>query len=146
MKKIQIINGPNLNMLGTREADLYGDLTLDEVEKHTTDKLKDLAGVELTWFQSNIEGEIISKIQTLTNENFNALIINPAGYSHTSVAIFDALKILTIPIAEVHLTNVYAREPFRQTLLTAQAASIIMSGLGKDAYYMAAMALVQKEK
>jgi 3-dehydroquinate dehydratase-2 len=146
MKKIQIINGPNLNMLGTREVDLYGDLTLGEIKKYTTDKLKDLPVVELSWFQSNIEGEIINKIQSLTDEKFDALIINPAGYSHTSVAMFDALKILSIPIAEVHLTNVYAREPFRQTLLTAQAASIIMSGLGKDAYYMAAMALVQREK
>lgn len=137
-KNILVINGPNLNMLGKREPEKYGALSLSEIEDYTNQKLnqKDL---DLVWFQSNSESEIIGRIHELTNESYDALIINPAAYSHTSVGILDALLILNIPIVEVHLTNVYTRESFRHTLLTAQASSIIMSGLGKDAYYFAAL-------
>lgn len=138
MKKIAIINGPNLNLLGTREKDIYGQLTLEEIKTYTKTKLAHNP-VELTWFQSNVEGEIINHIHQVVQNNFDALVINPAAYSHTSVAIYDALKILKIPIVEVHLTNVYSRESFRQTMLTARAASIIMSGLGKDVYYFAVL-------
>ena len=135
MKKMLIINGPNLNMLGTREPQVYGKDTLEDVIKFTDSKVQGQAKLE--WYQSNIEGEIVTRIQQAHAEGFDALIINPGGYSHTSVAIHDALKILTIPIIEVHLSQVYQREEFRHTLLTAKAASAIMSGLGRQTYYIA---------
>lgn len=135
MKKFLIINGPNLNMLGKREPHVYGTLSLDEIKQFTDTKLKGKADLE--WFQSNLEGEIVTKIQMASSSNFDALIINPGGYAHTSVAIHDALKILKIPIIEVHLSQVYQREDFRHTLLTAKAATAIMSGLGKQTYYVA---------
>ena len=130
-----IINGPNLNMLGTREPEIYGKETLEDVIKFTESKVKGLAALE--WFQSNVEGEIVTRIQKAYTENYDALIINPGGYGHTSVAIHDAMKILEIPIIEVHLSQVYQREEFRHTLLTAKAASAIMSGLGRQTYYIA---------
>ena len=136
MKKIAIVNGANLNLLGIREVNLYGQLTLEQIQNYTAEKLKEY-DVHLDWFQSNIEGEIVGFIQQVYLSDYDALVVNPGGYSHTSVVIHDALKIVEIPIIEVHLTNVYSREAFRQSLLTARAASIIMSGLGKDAYYMA---------
>lgn len=137
-KNFMIINGPNLNMLGKREPEIYGSDTLQDIISHTEQKLN-TSSVTLTWWQSNSESEIVKQIHQLTNENYDALIINPAGFSHTSVAILDALKILSFPVVEVHLSNVYTRESFRHSLLTAQAASIIMSGLGKDAYYHAVL-------
>jgi 3-dehydroquinate dehydratase-2 len=140
MKKILIINGPNLNMLGRRELSIYGSETLDEISKWTDEKVKLKAST--VWYQSNIEGEIVERIQSIPREGFDALVINPGGYSHTSVAIHDALKILEIPIIEVHLSQLYRREEFRHTLLTAKAASAIMSGLGKKSYYLAIHSLV----
>lgn len=138
MKKFFVLNGPNLNMLGTREPEKYGSLTLQEIQKYTVEKL-DSSKVSLDWWQSNSETEIIEKIHELVSADYDALIINPAAFSHTSIAILDALSILNISVVEVHLTNVYNREPFRHQMLTAQASSIIMSGLGKDAYYFAAL-------
>jgi len=127
-------------MLGKREPAVYGSESLDEIRKWTEEKVKTKATT--VWFQSNIEGEIVERIQKMTEEEFDALVINPGGYSHTSVAIYDALKILKIPIVEVHLSQVYRREEFRHTLLTAKAASAIMSGLGKQSYYLAIHSLV----
>ena len=141
---IQIINGPNLNLLGTREKEVYGSLTLEEIQLYTEKKLSG-KDIKLNWWQSNSESEIIDKIQSLIDSEMNGIIINPAAYSHTSIAILDALKALSIPIVEVHLSNTYARENFRHQMLTAQAASIIMGGLGKDAYYYAALSLVRKD-
>lgn len=135
MKHFLIINGPNLNMLGKREPHVYGSESLDDLIRFTEEKVKGKATLE--WYQSNIEGEIVSRIQRALEEKLDALIINPGGYSHTSVAIHDALKILQIPIIEVHLSQIYRREEFRHTLLTAKAATAIMSGLGKQSYYMA---------
>ena len=135
MKKFLIINGPNLNMLGKREPEVYGTESLDDIKKWTEAKLKGQA--ETVWYQSNIEGEIVGRIQQAHSESFDALVINPGGYAHTSVAIHDALKILKIPVIEVHISQVYQREEFRHTLLTAKAASAIMSGLGKQSYYIA---------
>lgn len=136
-----IINGPNLNMLGKREPEVYGKETLDDIINLTEKKFEN-SEIKLTWFQNNSEAEIIDEIHALCDSDYDALIINPAAYSHTSVAILDALKILTIPIVEVHLTNVYSREAFRQQMLTAKASSIIMSGLGKNAYIFAVDALL----
>jgi 3-dehydroquinate dehydratase-2 len=144
MKKIRIINGPNLNFLGKRE-EIYGEFTLDELIKYTENKI-DTNLVELSWFQSNIEGEIVEEIQSCVNSDLDGLVINPAAYSHTSVAIHDALKLLKCDIVEVHLTNVYAREDFRQRMLTARAANKIMSGLGKDAYYHGILSIIDKEE
>jgi 3-dehydroquinate dehydratase-2 len=138
MEKTQflIINGPNLNMLGTREPETYGKLTLKEIQDFTESSLsKD--NVTLDWFQSNIEGEIVTKIQEATKKNYKALIINPGAYSHTSVAIYDALQMIKFPVIEVHLSNTHRREEFRQTKLTAKASTIIMEGLGKLAYLTA---------
>ena len=122
-------------MLGKREPEVYGSESLDDIAKWTNEKLKGSAILE--WFQSNIEGEIVSRIQQAHSERYDALVINPGGYAHTSVAIHDALKILKIPVIEVHLSQVYRREEFRHTLLTAKACSAIMSGLGKQSYYVA---------
>jgi 3-dehydroquinate dehydratase-2 len=141
--KILVINGPNINMLGTREKEKYGSLTLAEMEVYTKKSLEEKS-VTLDWWQSNSETEIIEKIHNLIDLEYDALIINPAAYSHTSIAILDALKCIELPIVEVHLTNVYRREDFRQQMLTARASSIIMSGLGKDAYCYAALALLRQ--
>jgi 3-dehydroquinate dehydratase-2 len=138
MEKSQflIINGPNLNMLGTREPETYGSLTLKEIQEFT-EKSLDKDNVTLEWFQSNIEGEIVTKIQEAIKRNYKALIINPGAYSHTSVAIYDALQMIKFPVIEVHLSNTHRREEFRQTKLTAKASTIIMEGLGKLAYLTA---------
>jgi 3-dehydroquinate dehydratase-2 len=140
MKNILIINGPNLNMLGKREPEVYGTESLADIEAWTIKKIKSQATT--TWFQSNVEGEIVSRIQAAHSESFDAIVINPGGYAHTSVAIHDAIKILKIPVIEVHLSQVYKREEFRHTLLTAKACSAIMSGLGKQSYYIAIQSLV----
>jgi 3-dehydroquinate dehydratase-2 len=138
-KNFLIINGPNLNMLGTREPEVYGSLTLDEIKVHTEEFFKESPKeVKIEWFQSNIEGELVEKIQKASqDQKLKALIINPAAYSHTSVAIYDALCLLKIPIIEVHISNTHKRESFRQSKLTAKASTIIMEGLGKNAYLLA---------
>jgi 3-dehydroquinate dehydratase-2 len=135
MKKILIINGPNLNMLGQREPEVYGTESLEDIRRWTDEKTKTHSSND--WYQSNLEGEIVERIQKAHSEKYDALIINPGGYAHTSVAIHDALKILKIPVIEVHLSQVYKREEFRHTLLTAKAATAIMSGLGRQSYYIA---------
>ena len=136
-KKFLIINGPNLNMLGKREPEIYGKDSMEDIISHTQEGLI-TENVELEWFQSNIEGEIVSRIQKAFETNkYSALIINPAGYTHTSVAIYDALLLLKCPIIEVHLTNTHKREEFRQSKLTSRAASAILEGLGKNAYLVA---------
>lgn len=123
-------------MLGTREPEVYGALTLQEIIAFTEASLnKD--SVDLEWFQSNIEGEIVTKIQEATKVDYKALIINPGAYAHTSVAIYDALKMIKYPIIEVHISNTHRREDFRQIKLTAKASTIIMEGLGKIAYLTA---------
>jgi 3-dehydroquinate dehydratase-2 len=139
--KILIINGPNLNMLGEREPHIYGTKTLVDIEKETSKKLNNKS-LSLEWYQSNLEGEIVSKIQEAFKNGTEAVVINPGGYAHTSVAIHDALKILQIPVIEVHLSQVYQREAFRHNLLTAKAATAIMSGLGTDTYYLAICAIL----
>lgn len=136
MKKFLILNGPNLNLLGTREPEVYGADTLAMIEEYTKTKLAN-DQVALDWFQSNIEGVLVDKIHHAAALNYSGIIINPAAYSHTSVAIHDAIKSIKIPVVEVHLSNVHKRESFRETLLTAKACVAIMSGLGKDAYWLA---------
>lgn len=130
--KILIINGPNLNMLGKREEIFYGRETFEDILKYLRNSFPKF---ELDYFQSNSEGEIIDKLQDL--DEFNGLIINPGGFSHYSIAILDALKIIEIPCIEVHLSNIQAREDFRKHSLTAQACTGVISGLGKEAYRLA---------
>jgi 3-dehydroquinate dehydratase-2 len=123
-------------MLGEREPQVYGDETLFQIMEYTQKKLENFP-VEVEWFQSNSEGEIVTKIQDAVKKNYKAMIINPAAYSHYSVAILDALKMIPFPIVEVHLSNTHKREEFRKTKLTAMASTIIMEGLGKNSYFLA---------
>jgi 3-dehydroquinate dehydratase-2 len=136
INKFLIINGPNLNMLGSREPEIYGSMSLDQIKEYTQSELSN-KNCLLDWYQSNIEGEIVDRIQQATKQDFKALVINPGAYSHTSVAILDALKLLKIPIIEVHLSNTHTREEFRQVKLTAKSSTIVMEGLGKNSYLMA---------
>ena len=141
MEKIIILNGPNLNLLGEREKNQYGNFTLKDIEK----KCKDCASknnIELTLFQSNIEGEIVEKIQQSRNQH-NGLIINAGGYTHTSVAIHDALKILKIPIIELHISNIYNREEFRHKSLISKVAKGVICGFGEEGYTMAINAMLK---
>lgn len=135
-KKFLVINGPNLNMLGTREPAIYGSKSLKDIQEWTDQKLGN-PEVETEWFQSNIEGELVERIQQSLDQSYAALIINPGAYSHTSIALLDALKMVKVPVIEVHLSNTHSRESFRSTKLTAKASTIIMEGLGSQAYYLA---------
>ena len=135
MKKVIILNGPNLNLLGEREKNQYGNFTLEDVEKECKE-FANKNNISLSTFQSNIEGELIEKIQNSRNEQ-DGLIINAGGYTHTSVAIHDALKILKIPIIELHISNIYNREDFRHKSLISKLAKGIICGFGSDGYIMA---------
>ena len=134
-KKILIINGPNLNLLGKREETKYGKVTLDEVKKNCEFHAKSI-NVEIHFYQSNIEGEIVEMIQKAKG-NYNGIIINAAGYTHTSVAILDALLAVKLPTIEVHITNIYNREEFRKKSLISKAANGIICGFGVNGYIMA---------
>ena len=139
MKKIIILNGPNLNLLGEREKSQYGSITLADIEK-SCNKIAIENNLEVTFFQSNIEGELVEKIQTSRNSQ-DGLIINAGGYTHTSVAIHDALKILKIPIIELHISNIYNREEFRHKSLISKVAKGIICGFGAEGYTMALKAI-----
>jgi len=141
--QVSIILGPNLNMLGKRESQYYGDLTLDQIKKLTESKIQNLP-VKIQWFQSNSESEIVEKIQACSKSSDSGIVINPGAYTHTSVAIHDALKTFKGPIVEVHLSNVTSRESFRSPRLTSQAASIIIEGLGKLAFYIGIISLLER--
>lgn len=133
--KILLINGPNLNMLGTREPEIYGSLTLSDIES----KMQPIAqshSIELQSFQSNAEHEIIDRIQT-SNNNVDFILINPAAFTHTSVAIRDALASVQIPFIEIHLSNPHSREPFRKHSYFSDLAVGIIAGFGADSYLMA---------
>ena len=136
---IKIINGPNLNLLGEREKVEYGVSTLSEI-KEQCEKFAQNNDQKLTFFQSNIEGEIVDEIQKC-RKNCNGLIINAGGYTHTSVAIHDALKIIKIPIIELHITNIYNRESFRHKSLISSVAKGIICGFGVNGYTMSLTAL-----
>lgn len=135
MKKILIIHGPNLNLLGKRETDIYGKVSLDEINK-TLKKEAQRLNLSIEVFQSNHEGEIVQKIQEAKQAGFNAVLINPAAYTHTSVAIRDAISATEIPTVEVHLSNIYAREEFRHMSLIAPVAAGQISGFGAHSYIL----------
>jgi 3-dehydroquinate dehydratase-2 len=134
--KILVINGPNLNLLGKRENDIYGSFTLHELEQTL---LNTFPQVELSFFQSNIEGEIINCIQEFGGE---AMVINAGGYTHTSVAIADALRAVAKPYVEVHISNIYAREHYRHVSMLAASAKGVIAGLGKNSYVLAVQHLI----
>ena len=134
-KKILIINGPNLNLLGEREKSKYGKTSLEEVKKNCEQHGKSI-DLEIKFEQSNIEGEIVTMIQKAKNV-YHGIIINAAGYTHTSVAILDALLAIKIPTIEVHITNIYNREEFRKKSLISKAANGIICGFGINGYIMA---------
>ena len=137
--KIQIINGPNLNLLGKREPDIYGNQSLEDINKIVS-RHCDQKKIQVAFFQSNVEGEIVNEIQNARN-NQNCLIINAGGYTHTSVAIHDALKILKIPIIELHISNIYNREEFRHKALISNIAKGVICGFGSEGYIMALKAM-----
>ena len=137
--KLLVIHGPNINLLGTREPETYGALTMQEINTELENLAKQHK-VELEFFQSNIEGEIVTRIQE--SENFAGIIINPAAYTHTSVAIRDALAAIKIPAIEVHISNIYKREEFRHTSLTAPMCLGQISGFGAKSYELALMSFI----
>ena len=139
--KIAVINGPNLNLLGTREPALYGTETLADIESHLKSVASEL-GVELAFSQHNGEGEIVDEVQALRGKVDGALV-NAGAYSHTSLAIRDALAAVKIPFVEVHLTNIYAREPERRRSALADAAVAVICGLGAYGYEAALRGLVK---
>ncbi len=139
MNKIIILNGPNLNLLGEREKNQYGSFTLKDIEKHCNDYANQ-NDIELSLFQSNVEGELVTQIQK-AREDKDGLIINAGGYTHTSVAIHDALKILKIPIIELHISNIYNREEFRHKSLISKVAKGVICGFGADGYIMSLNAM-----
>ena len=144
MNKIIILNGPNLNLLGEREKNQYGSFTLKDIEKNCKE-FADNNKISLSLFQSNIEGELVEKIQDSRNSQ-HGLVVNAGGYTHTSVAIHDALKILKIPIIELHISNIYNREDFRHKSLISKLAKGIICGFGIDGYIMALKAMNKKLK
>ena len=139
MNNIIIINGPNLNLLGEREQSQYGSITFDQLKKQCIDHSKKI-GINAVFFQSNIEGKIVNKIQD-SRKSCDGIIINAAGYTHTSVSIRDALDIFKKPIIELHISNIYKREEFRQKSLISGIVTGIICGLGANGYILAINAM-----
>lgn len=135
-KNILILHGPNLNLLGNREPEVYGSETLDEINRNLYKLAKD-AGANLESFQSNSESELISRIQQAIGDKIDFIIINPAAYTHTSVALRDALAAARLPFIEVHLSNIFAREFFRRESYFSDLALGVISGLGAKGYFLA---------
>jgi len=139
MKNILIINGPNLNLLGEREQSQYGSITFDQLKKNCLEKAKEL-NISLDFVQSNVEGEIVTLIQE-ARKNYEGLIINAAGFTHTSVAIRDALDIFKKPSIELHISNIYKREEFRHKSMISAVVKGIICGLGANGYILAINAM-----
>lgn len=133
--KVLLINGPNLNLLGTREPEIYGNLSMEDY----LEKLRsEFSSYELIYYQSNIEGELINRLQ---KEDFDAIVINPGAFTHYSYAIADCLKNIRKPKIEVHISNIYKREEFRQKSVTAACTDAVLSGFGMDGYRLAILSL-----
>ncbi len=139
--KIMIIQGPNLNMLGVRDPKIYGNITLQTIHENIQ-KHAEQMNIEVDFFQSNFEGEIVDKIQECLGQ-YNGIIINPAAYSHTSVAIRDAISSVNLPTIEVHISNIYAREDFRHKSITAAVCAGMITGFGPMSYHLALQGLSQ---
>ncbi len=136
MKNILVLHGPNLNLLGMREPDVYGRVTLDEINTKLTAQAQ-VSGANLAHFQSNTEGMLVDRIQQARTDGTDFIIINPAAFTHTSVAIRDALSAVSLPFVEVHLSNVFAREAFRKESYFSDIAVGVISGLGATGYVLA---------
>ena len=139
MPKVLVVHGPNLNMLGQRETEVYGDVDLNEIDERIK-KEADALRLEVESFQSNDEGELVSKIQK-ANEEFDGLILNPAAFTHYSIAIRDAVAAVKVPVIEVHLTNIFAREEFRHKSVISAVSKGVISGFGPDSYILGLKAL-----
>lgn len=137
--KILFLNGPNLNLLGTREPDKYGTQTLKDIEIFIKEEAK-RHNIEVEFYQSNIEGELVNKIQEAKNI-FDGIVMNPAAYTHTSVAIRDAILAVSIPTVEIHISNIHTREEFRKTSLTAPACVGQITGFGINSYKLGLIAI-----
>ncbi len=138
---VTVIHGPNLNLLGVREPDIYGDVTMKEIDERIRELANEL-GVEVSIAQHNSEGAIVDAIQQAGCEA-DGIVINPAGYTHTSVAIHDALKAVPVPAIEVHLSNIMAREEWRQRSMTGLACEGVVAGLGVQSYLLAVRGIVE---
>jgi 3-dehydroquinate dehydratase-2 len=143
VSRLLLLNGPNLNLLGSREPERYGTRTLADIETDLRDRARQL-GHELLCFQSNHEGELIDRIHRAPSERVEFMLFNPGAYTHTSIALRDALLGVAIPFIEIHLTNVYAREPFRHRSLLSDIAAGIIAGLGPSGYALALQAAHEK--
>ena len=135
-KSVLVLHGPNLNLLGVREPEQYGNFTLDDINNHLQAIAK-LENIALETYQSNAEADIVTKIQSLTINKVDFIVINPAAFTHTSIAIRDAVSAVKIPFIEVHLSNVFARESFRHHSYFSDIAVGVISGLGAEGYYAA---------
>ena len=142
MARVLLLNGPNLNLLGVREPTHYGHATLAAIENRLAE-LAHQAGHELTRFQSNAEHELIGRIHAARDENVAFILINPAAFTHTSVALRDALSAVAIPFIEIHLSNIHAREPFRRHSYFSDLATGVISGLGAMSYELALQAALE---
>jgi 3-dehydroquinate dehydratase-2 len=145
MAQILVIHGPNLNLLGTREPDIYGSETLLSIDQSLAQQAAE-QDIELDTFQSNIEGEIVDRIQRAGSDETRFIIINPAAYTHTSIAIRDALLASSLAFIEVHLSNVFAREDFRKHSYLSDIATGVISGFGKQSYLLAFQVAVNQCK
>lgn len=134
--KVLVMNGPNLNMLGEREPEIYGRRTLEDL-KNDVEKAFAKSKMQIEWFQSNHEGELVDRIQQANWDSVKAIVINPGGYAHTSVVIKDALAIFSGKVIEVHLSHTVKRESFRQSKITAMSCDGIIEGFGLDSYILA---------
>ncbi len=139
--KIMVIQGPNLNMLGVREQNVYGPMKLEQIHEQMR-AFAEQNGVDIEFFQSNLEGEIVDKIQECLGDA-DGIIINPAAYTHTSIAIRDAISAVALPAIEVHISNIHAREKFRQKSLIAPVCAGQISGFGPFGYHMAMVGMIQ---
>ncbi|MBQ4328984.1 MAG: type II 3-dehydroquinate dehydratase [Lentisphaeria bacterium] len=142
--KILLLNGPNLQLLGTREPEIYGSTTLDEIVRETVELSKTL-GCEVTAYQSNIEGELVSLIGSARQNGFDGIIINAAAYTHTSVALRDAISAVALPAVEIHLSNTASRDEFRHKSFIAPVCTGVIAGFGKDSYLLALRALASRK-
>jgi 3-dehydroquinate dehydratase-2 len=139
--KVVVIQGPNLNMLGHREQNIYGPMKLEDIHKQM-ENFANQSGIEIEFFQSNLEGEIVDRIQECLGEA-DGIIINPAAYTHTSIAIRDAISAVQIPTVEVHISNIHAREEFRKKSLIAPVCAGQITGFGPFSYHLAMIAITQ---
>ena len=138
--RVIIINGPNLNLLGKREKSIYGDISFEEYFSQLVEGFPDL---ELEYFQSNVEGELIDKLQEV-GFSYEHILLNAGGYTHTSVALSDCIKAIEVPVTEVHISNIYAREDFRQKSYLSDIAEGVISGLGVEGYELALVKAMKK--